>query len=47
MLYEGVIYVVWNTLGLYIKNLKLTDRRLLSVSNAHMPFVNNACVCVH
>ncbi len=46
MLYEVIIYVVWNAVDLYILNMNLTNRRLLSMSNADARFVcAHACGC--
>ncbi len=34
MLYEVIIYAIWNAVDLYIENMNLTNRRLFSISNA-------------
>ncbi len=43
MLYEVIIYVVWNAVDLYIKNMNLTNRRLLTISYADVSFVCVDC----
>ncbi len=40
MLYEVNIYVVWNAVDFCISNMNLTNRRLLSISNA-----DALCLC--
>ncbi len=43
MLDEAIIYVVWNAVDLYILNMNLNNRRLLSISNADPCFVCVDC----